>query len=170
MTRFPRWPLIKFLSERKSFISGTAEYCQFFLLKKNESCIRMRKFHPLFCFGHLMFTQTDLIFWTARRKRCNFSEMWRVHTTRYSVIFQKISSRVRVVQKNSSSIRVAGTRWALHLKHWFRQTTFSWMSLLISKPMLEVIHSYEFWIIWPDGVQQQGDPAAGFSQQSRVGN
>ena len=62
MTRFPRWPLIKFLSERKSFISRTAEYCQ---------------------------------------PRCNFSEMWSVHTTRYSVIFQKFPSRVRVVQKKS---------------------------------------------------------------------
>ena len=74
MTRFPRWPLIKFLSERKSFISRTAEYCQ---------------------------------------PRCNFSEMWSVHTTRYSVIFQKFPSRVRVVQKILSSIRVAGTRWTL---------------------------------------------------------
>ena len=79
---------------------------------KAESCFRKRKFHPLFCFGHLMLTQTDLIFWTAR-KPCNFSEMWRVHTTRYSVIFQKFPSRVRVVQKNPSSIRVAGTRWTL---------------------------------------------------------
>ena len=79
---------------------------------KAESCFRKRKFHPLFCFGHLMLTQTDLIFWTSR-KRCNFSEMWRIHTTRYSVIFQKFPSRVRVVQKNPSSIRVAGTRWAL---------------------------------------------------------
>ena len=78
MTRFPRWPLIKFLSERKSFISRTAEYCQ---------------------------------------PRCNFSEMWSVHTTRYSVIFQKFPSRVRVVQKNPSSIRVAGTRWTLIITH-----------------------------------------------------
>ena len=75
---------------------------------KAESCFRKRKFHPLFCFGHLMLTQTDLIFWTSR-KRCNFSEMWRIHTTRYSVIFQKFPSRVRVVPKNPSSIRVAGT-------------------------------------------------------------
>ena len=79
---------------------------------KAESCFRKRNFHPLFCFGHLMLTQTDLIFWTSR-KRCNFSEMWRIHTTRYSVIFQKFPSRVRVVQKNPSSIRVAGTRWTL---------------------------------------------------------
>ena len=37
-----------------------------------------------------------------------------VTTTRYSVIFQKIPSRVRVAQKIPSSIRVAGTRWGLH--------------------------------------------------------
>ena len=36
-----------------------------------------------------------------------------VITTRYSVIFQKIPSRVRVAQKIPSSIRVAGTRWGL---------------------------------------------------------
>ena len=36
-----------------------------------------------------------------------------VTTTRYSVIFQKIPSRVRVAQKIPSSIRVAGTRWGL---------------------------------------------------------
>ena len=36
-----------------------------------------------------------------------------VTTTRYSVIFQKKSSRVRVGQKIPSSIRVAGTRWGL---------------------------------------------------------
>ena len=41
--------------------------------------------------------------------------MWKVHTTRYSVIFQNFPSRVRVVQKNPSSIRVAGTRWTLVL-------------------------------------------------------
>ena len=38
------------------------------------------------------------------------------NTTRYSVIFQKFPSRVRVVQKNPSSIRVAGTRWTLIIK------------------------------------------------------
>ena len=37
----------------------------------------------------------------------------KVHTTRYSVIFQKFPSRVRVGQKNPSSIRVQGTRWTL---------------------------------------------------------
>ena len=37
------------------------------------------------------------------------------NTTRYSVIFQKFPSRVRVVQKNPSSIRVAGTRWTLFI-------------------------------------------------------
>ena len=36
-----------------------------------------------------------------------------VNTTRYSVIFQKFPSRVRVAQKILSSIRVAGTRWGL---------------------------------------------------------
>ena len=36
-----------------------------------------------------------------------------VPTTRYSVIFQKFPSRVRVAQKIPSSIRVAGTRWGL---------------------------------------------------------
>ena len=36
-----------------------------------------------------------------------------VTTTRYSVIFQKFPSRVRVAQKITSSIRVAGTRWGL---------------------------------------------------------
>ena len=36
-----------------------------------------------------------------------------VTTTRYSVIFQKLPSRVRVAQKIPSSIRVAGTRWGL---------------------------------------------------------
>ena len=36
-----------------------------------------------------------------------------VTTTRYSVIFQKFPSRVRVAQKIPSSIRVAGTRWGL---------------------------------------------------------
>ena len=36
-----------------------------------------------------------------------------VPTTRYSVIFQKFPSRVRVEQKITSSIRVAGTRWGL---------------------------------------------------------
>ena len=40
-----------------------------------------------------------------------------VTTTRYSVIFQKIPSRVRVVQKIPSSIRVAGTRWGLLARH-----------------------------------------------------
>ena len=88
-------------------------------MQNAESCFRKRKFHPLFCFGHLMLTQTDLIFWTAR-KHCNFSEMWRVHTTRYSVIFPKISSRVWVEQKNLSSIRVAGTRWTLPMVGWLK--------------------------------------------------
>ena len=36
-----------------------------------------------------------------------------VTTTRYSVIFQKFPSRVRVAQKILSSIRVAGTRKGL---------------------------------------------------------
>ena len=36
-----------------------------------------------------------------------------VTTTRYSVIFQKFPSRVRVAQNIPSSIRVAGTRWGL---------------------------------------------------------
>ena len=36
-----------------------------------------------------------------------------VTTTRYSVIYQKFPSRVRVAQKIPSSIRVAGTRWGL---------------------------------------------------------
>ena len=53
-------------------------------------------------------------YWLALgRPRCNFSEMWIVHTTRYSVIFQNFPSRVRVGQKNPSSIRVQGTRWTL---------------------------------------------------------
>ena len=39
--------------------------------------------------------------------------MQMVPTTRYSVIFQKITSRVRVAQEIPSSIRVAGTRWGL---------------------------------------------------------
>ena len=38
-----------------------------------------------------------------------------VITTRYSVIFQKILSRVRVAQKIPSSLRVAGTRWGLNI-------------------------------------------------------
>ena len=36
-----------------------------------------------------------------------------VTTTRYSVIFQKFPSRVRVAQKNPSSVQVPGTRWGL---------------------------------------------------------
>ena len=40
-----------------------------------------------------------------------------VPTTRYSVIFQKFPSRVRVAQKVPSSIRVAGTRWGLVVGH-----------------------------------------------------
>ena len=39
--------------------------------------------------------------------------MQMVTTTRYSVIFQKFPSRVRVAQKILSSVRVAGTRWGL---------------------------------------------------------
>ena len=39
--------------------------------------------------------------------------MWILTTTRYSVIFQKKSSRVRVAPKIPSSVRVAGTRWGL---------------------------------------------------------
>ena len=36
-----------------------------------------------------------------------------VTTTRYSVIFQKNPSRVRVAQNIPSSVRVASTRWGL---------------------------------------------------------
>ena len=43
--------------------------------------------------------------------------MWGVHTTRYSVIFQKFLSRVRVVQKNPSLIQVTCTRWTLLMTH-----------------------------------------------------
>ena len=53
---------------------------------------------------------------------CNFCEMWRVHTTRYSVIFQKIPSRVWVVQNNPSSIRVVGSRWTLLMKMMIMRT------------------------------------------------
>ena len=49
----------------------------------------------------------------AGRPCYNCYKMWRITTTRYSVNFQKFPSRVRVVQKNPSSIRVAGTRWTL---------------------------------------------------------
>ena len=44
---------------------------------------------------------------------CNYSTTRMAATTRYSVIFQKKTSRVRVGQKIPSSIRVAGTRWGL---------------------------------------------------------
>ena len=54
------------------------------------------------------------------RPCCKFSEMWKVHTTRYSVIFQKFPSRVRVGQKNPSSIRVQGTRWTLFRRYLFQ--------------------------------------------------
>ena len=45
-----------------------------------------------------------------------------ITTIRYSVIFQKFPSRVRVAQKNPSSIRVAGTRWGLMWKCFGRQS------------------------------------------------
>ena len=51
-----------------------------------------------------------------------------VTTTRYSVIFQKFPSRVRVAQKILSSIRVAGTRWGLATIHLLCSANCNWGS------------------------------------------
>ena len=85
------------------------------------------------------------------------------NTTRYSVIFQKFPSRVRVVQKNPSSIRVAGTRWTLDIRHLMQlsdldnllsvvticyQLGESYLNVFLLHKMDNLLSVYKFYQYW----------------------
>ena len=70
-----------------------------------------------------------------------------VTTTRYSVIFQKIPSRVRVAQKIPSSFRVAGTCWGLAEAAMGKCTPPSYKSVTPSKSPGCTMKSHSRWVL-----------------------